>query len=302
MKTDIAVVAGFSSDVSHSISKDFLKRLAVRFTISPSSSQMSVIQIGSNANIAIKLNSVTNLADFSAAVNELKFAGNAKSMDQALRTAFEQSFEARNGMRIDAEQVLVLVTDLRSDNPTAIKAALALYKEAGIRVIVISTDGQVIPENLIDNNVEMVVLKSFDELKSEEFLDRTTNSICHLAGIDSVFKLILSWIIKLKQYFPFKRLVCVFNSKISKSINLINGTVDVLHYSLILFRLFYHSLCRVVIHLYIVTFLFPFIHVFSSTSVTLMETFWHSEMAILNLKIFSNEYSSEIIYFFCMCS
>ena len=180
LKVDVAIAVGFSSEIGYSFSKAYMKELAERLNISPSSSQISVIQFGKTTNLKIKFSSV---GDFSSTVDGLKFPGAGRSINKALRTAYDQSF---SGMRNEAEQVLLLVTDVLPSKPTDLKATLKLYKEAGIKVMILSKNKLPVPSDLLGNAVEMVVLRSIDMLTSEEILDRTTNTICHAAGMESV--------------------------------------------------------------------------------------------------------------------
>ena len=179
LKVDVAIAIGFSSEIGYDSSKAYMKELAERLNVSPSSSQISVLQFGKTTNLKIKFGSV---GDFGSAVDGLKYPGAARSINKVLRTAYDLSF---SGMRSEAEQVLLLVTDVLPSTSTDLKATLKLYKEAGIKVMILSTNKLPIPSDLVGNAVEMVILRSIDMLTSEEVLDRTTNTICHAAGMES---------------------------------------------------------------------------------------------------------------------
>ena len=179
LKADVTIAVGFSSEVGYNFSKTFMKGLAERLTRPSSSSQIGVVQFGRTADLKIRFNSA---GDFGSAVNGLKFPGKAGSINKAMRLAYEQSFNVKNGMRNEAEQILVLVTDVNSADSAALKATLSIYREAGIKVIVVSTDKLVIPSDVIGSGIEMVIVKNFDRITSDEVLDMATNSICHSAG------------------------------------------------------------------------------------------------------------------------
>ena len=187
LKADVTFAIGFSSDTGFRPSKDFMKQLAGRLTMSPASSLMSVIQFGTDTDLRIKFNSVKNLQDFSSAVDRLTFSGKADSFDKALQTAYGKAISAKDGMRDEAGQVLVLVTDVNYDDSTAIRKSLVPFKEAGIKVLIISTNSRVIPKDLMDNTVNLFSITSFEELTTPKLLDQITNSICHGAGMDSLF-------------------------------------------------------------------------------------------------------------------
>ena len=188
LKADVAFAVGFSSEIGFNSSKVFMKELTDRLTVSPSSSQISIVQFGKYTDLKVKFNSV---GDVNEAVNGLTFPGKSKSIEKALRMAYEQSFNVRNGMRKDTEQILVLITDINSADSRAVKNTLSLYKEAGIKVLVIATNKLVVPRDVIGSGVEMVIVKNFDEITSEEVLDKVTIGVCHAAGMESVLLLTL---------------------------------------------------------------------------------------------------------------
>ena len=185
LMTDVTFAVGFLSESDFSLAKVFMKQLAGRFNVSTSSLQMSVVQFGRDADLAVKLKDATSQRDFTTAVNQLKFSGRAESIKSALKTAYQQSFSTRNGMRNRAEQILIVITNVQSIDPKDARESLMPYQEAGIKVIIISTDKQIIPTDLINNGVELLTVKSLGALDSEEVLDETSSRVCHGAGKSS---------------------------------------------------------------------------------------------------------------------
>ena len=184
LNPDIAFAVGLSSSKAAQFNRfrDFIKLVAKRFKISPNNAQASVVQFSDTADLSIKLNASPSWRYFASFVSRLRYTGEGQRIDSGLRTAYDQAFSAKNGMRMTSQQVLVLVTDMEQNDQSLFQPALRLFVEAGIRVIAISLKDQVIPKNLLQVGIDVLKPKSFDDLTSFRFIDDVTQMICHSAG------------------------------------------------------------------------------------------------------------------------
>ena len=189
LNPDIAFAVGLSSVKSSQFSRlrNFITLIAKRFKISPNNAQASVVQFSDTADLSIKLNASPSWRYFASFVNRLRYTGEGKRVDSGLRTAYDQAFSAKNGMRITSQQVLVLVTDMEQDDQSLLQPALRLFTEAGIHVIAVSLKDQVIPSNLMQVGIDVLKPKSLDDLTSVKFIDDVTQLICHSAGNFDLF-------------------------------------------------------------------------------------------------------------------
>eukprot|EP00794_Sanderia_malayensis_P005383 gene5383-6056_t len=194
---DCAAVAdvGFIVDSSGSLSreygkeKDFVKEVASGLDISSKGSHVGVVLFSYHAKLSIKFSDYTNYKDFESAVDNLPLLKSTTRIDKALTLAYDQMFNERNGMRVKAPKVLILLTDgAQSNEPGAVapKKAVARFHDADIKVIVIGIGSKVNRQELksiVTSEDNLYIAEDFDRLKSKEFVKTIIGSTCLQASV-----------------------------------------------------------------------------------------------------------------------
>jgi Mg-chelatase subunit ChlD len=181
---------GFLLDSSGSLKadyqreKDFMKTLTKSFGISKHGSRASVITFSGKADLSIKFNHHYDTATFNNAVDRIPYLDDITRLDLALRRAQSQMFLPENGARLDAQDVLILLTDGAqtegngAEHPGDIANEL---RKSGVKILVVGIGSETNPtelEHMAGNRSNVYSAKSFDELMGGEFLKRITDESC----------------------------------------------------------------------------------------------------------------------------
>ena len=112
-------------------------------------------------------------SSFAENVDKLPYWGRTTKIDLGLEVALEEMFQEYNGMRPNASQTMVILTDGRQ---TSKRLRFDLWREklnnAGIRVLVIGV-GNVNKRDLrhlVNHDKDFYIAKDFDVLLSDEFM------------------------------------------------------------------------------------------------------------------------------------
>ena len=185
---------GFIVDSSGSLrrdyskEKDFVNLLAENLNISRLGSHVSVVLFSYYAELKIKFSDYTNIDDFKSAVNALPLMKSTTRIDKALKTAYDEMFNERNGMRVRVPKVLVLLTDgeqTKDRDAVAPSKVVQRFHDAGIKVVVVGIGRSVNPSELrtlVRAEKDLFLAKDFDQLKSLDFVDSITGTTCLQTG------------------------------------------------------------------------------------------------------------------------
>ena len=152
--------------------------------LSQSGTHSALVLFSYYAYLKIKFSDFYNGKDFQKAVNTLPLLGSTTRIDRALNLAYNEMFNAANGMRANVPRIVVLLTDgEQTDGDDAISPAEAVkpFHKAGIKVIVIGI-GPGIKRNelltIVKSPEDLYFAKSFDQLKSASFVGNITDATC----------------------------------------------------------------------------------------------------------------------------
>ena len=182
---DVLFAIGTTTEQQHRLAKKIVIELAGRLKISSSHSQAGIIQFNREATLEHKLARSKSTTDFQSVVDRLRFQGPVSSIKIALQKAYHEGFQQQNGMRVDSQQVLVLISDLFTQAPSFLQPELDQFKEAGIEVIAIGLGNVILPKALLNELTQQFVLEAAETHATREVLDGAAESICRAAGTNN---------------------------------------------------------------------------------------------------------------------
>ena len=185
---------GFIVDSSGSLArhyakeKEFVKLVARNLDVSDRGSHVAVVLFSYHSELSIKFSDYNNADGFGRAVDNLPLMKSTTRIDKALRTAYNEMFSERNGMRIKVPKILVLLTDgeqTRDADAVSPSQIIQKFHDADIKVIVVGIGRGVNPaelRSLVKSQDNLYLAKDFEQLKSTEFVDGITGSACLQTG------------------------------------------------------------------------------------------------------------------------
>ena len=188
-KADIGFILDSSGSLRNEYhkEKEFLKLLAATANIGPDDGRAGVVTFSDKALHSIKLNEHTDISSFDAAVDRIPLLGSITRIDLALRLAQKELFSPENGGRPNVPETLILLTDgsqtKTSDSEDPGDVADEILK-SGVQIIVIGIGkvGAGINKEELDHMAggdgKAYIVKSFDELQDEEFVDKLSEETC----------------------------------------------------------------------------------------------------------------------------
>ena len=180
--------ASVTSNTDLSNEKQYIKRLLQRFQVSKSGARTGLVSFSDRAALSIKLSDHYNLDNFTDAVSKLSLK---KSLipfrvGQALKVAYTELFNERNGARRNVPQLIILLTSSgQSKNDPGASKDISAVHEAGIKVIVLGIGSAVNQRQMTDVGKDpenIFFVKDFKELTSEEFIKKTSFRACLNTG------------------------------------------------------------------------------------------------------------------------
>ena len=184
---------GFIMDSSGSLrseyhkEKQFLNEVAESFGLSQGGTRAGVVTFSFSAEHSIKLNDHYNVSSFKDSVDAIPLMGRTTRIDRALQLAYDQMFTIRNGGRIGAPKVLILLTDgsqtasADAEDPAEIASDI---RASGIRLIVVGIGEGVDKQELLkigDGRDNVYTAESFDQLIEGDFIKSITTKSCKTA-------------------------------------------------------------------------------------------------------------------------
>ena len=168
-RIDVGIVMDASGSVwpNWEDEQGFVTDLASEINISPSGGQASVTVFSSDATVNIKFSDYQDYTSFQIAVNDLKHVMGGTRIDRALEVAYNDMFNATNGMRPNVPKLLVFITDGFHNGPDFNYTMWGnMFRERQIKVIVVGI-GKVDTKNLVklvENETDMHTVSNFTSL------------------------------------------------------------------------------------------------------------------------------------------
>ena len=185
---------GFIVDSSGSVTneygkeKDFVSQMIQQLQLSSNGTHSALVLFSDSAALKIKFSDYQNVRDFQRAVQELPLMGSTTRIDKALKLAYNDMFNAANGMRPNVPKILVLLTDgeqTRRHDSISPSEAVKPFHKAGIKVVVIGIGSDVKRDELltiVKYPKDLYFAETFDELKSDSFVKNITDATCKATG------------------------------------------------------------------------------------------------------------------------
>ena len=108
----------------------FFADLAGLFKIGEDDTRVSVLVFSESARLVFPLNRFSNFADIQQEIRNIPFEGQTSNVPEALQQADLQCFNAANGDRPDADNMIIITTN---DNPFPVDRDRALQIARGLR-------------------------------------------------------------------------------------------------------------------------------------------------------------------------
>ena len=163
---------------------------------------MAVVLFSFYSELSIKFTDHTNANDFKRAVDALRLMRSTTRIDRALKTAYNEMFNEKNGMRVTVPKVLILLTDgeqTKGADAVPPEQVVQKFHDAGIKVIVIGIGKGVNSLELgkmVKSRENLYLAKDFDQLKSGQFVDNIIGSTCLETGMRSFAALLYTKVTK----------------------------------------------------------------------------------------------------------
>ena len=98
--------------------KDFVAHFAQSFDIGPNKVQIGVVTFANSPHNEFNLNTYHNKHDLITAINKIHYSSGGTQTDTALSYVAANSFKAQAGDRPGVANILIVMTDGQSNNPT----------------------------------------------------------------------------------------------------------------------------------------------------------------------------------------
>lgn len=183
---------GFIVDSSGSLrneydkEKEFVQGMVNQLSKNQVSIRAALVLFSTTASLEIKFSDYNGEKQFNQKVAKLPLLGSTTRIDRALDIAYQQMFNAKNGMRPSVLKVLVLLTDgKQTEMFDAVKPSIAAqpFHSDGIRVVAIGIGPAVDPdelESIVLRPDALYLAKDFNELKTTGFVSGITDASCEI--------------------------------------------------------------------------------------------------------------------------
>lgn len=182
----------FVMDMSSSITsknypkeKDFVKKVADTFSISPTKTDVGVVTYNRDAKLWISFGQYNNNDDFKKAVDAIPYWGGSTRIDNGLEMAAVELFGTIKGERAKLPNVLILLTDGKQNSDpraTPLEDAVLPLFQLGVKVFAIGVGDQVSRDELrliVEKEQDIFTVNDFDDLlaKSHQIARATCDEV-----------------------------------------------------------------------------------------------------------------------------
>ena len=201
----------FVMDMSSSITsknypkeKDFVKKVADTFSISPTKTDVGVVTYNRDAKLWISFGQYNNNGDFKKAVDAIPYWGGSTRIDNGLEMAAVELFGTIKGERAKLPNVLILLTDGKQNSDpraTPLEDAVLPLFQLGVKMFAIGVGDQVSRDELrliVEKDQDIFTVNDFDDLlaKSHQIARATCDEV---KATERKLKLVLALLFKLKE-------------------------------------------------------------------------------------------------------
>ncbi|XP_063427267.1 collagen alpha-1(XII) chain-like [Mytilus trossulus] len=117
--------------------KSFVSNSVSHFTIGPNDAQVGVITFSSQPHFQFALNKHTDKSSLSNAIQNIPYQSGGTNTDIALTYIEKNTFTSASGNRIDARDILVIITDGKSAHPPKTAFEANRLKQRNVEIIVV---------------------------------------------------------------------------------------------------------------------------------------------------------------------
>ncbi|VDI22372.1 collagen, type XII, alpha [Mytilus galloprovincialis] len=117
--------------------KSFVSNSVSHFTIGSNDAQVGAITFSSQPHFQFALNKHTDKSSLSNAIQKIPYQSGGTNTDIALTYVEKNTFTAASGDRIDAQDILVIITDGKSSHPPQTALEANRLKQRNVEIIVV---------------------------------------------------------------------------------------------------------------------------------------------------------------------
>lgn len=128
--------------------KNFMNRVINGLVVSIENVQVAVVTFGSQANVLFHLNTHSNKINIVSAIDSMTSSASSVATDEALKLTRDDVISRKNGARIGAAQVTVLLTRSPPDNMKATQQEAALLIDHDVTLFTIAIGSAINPNDL----------------------------------------------------------------------------------------------------------------------------------------------------------
>ena len=117
--------------------KNFIADFAGTFDIGPNAVRVGVVTFASAANNEFTLNAFQNRDETINAINSIEYIFGGTRTDLALKYATENSFTVASGDRPEVPNILIVITDGKSNEPELTRQESDILHQLGVKVFAV---------------------------------------------------------------------------------------------------------------------------------------------------------------------
>lgn len=186
-RADIAFLIDSSStnEASFEKEKQFIKNVVRTFEISDTGVHISLVSLNSNVSKPVQFIETQTASDFLRLIDDLKFFGKSKRIDEALRVAYNGLVSPNHDVKADTPQVLVILTDgihvEHGSKQESLSHAVLPFHEAGIKIVVagvLSTSKVKDFDNIVKSPNDLILVDDLDSLVTNRVTNQVAAAAC----------------------------------------------------------------------------------------------------------------------------
>lgn len=136
--SDILFILDGSGSIGYGnfyLMKEYVVKMIMNQDIEGGLARVALMTVSDSAVIQFKLNSFTNRLDMAAAIRATPYPAGSFALDQGFSSSRQNIFNQAAGDRSDKPNIIVVITDGSSNNPSLTINEASLNKQAGHRII-----------------------------------------------------------------------------------------------------------------------------------------------------------------------
>ena len=171
-RTDLAFAidgSGSMGDDGFSKAKRFVKTLISSFKVSNKGTHVGLIRFSTRSKLVFKFSDFYSQVDINEAIDDIEWTEGGTKTEIALRMARTQLYTAAGGTRLGDKifKLFILLTDGRSEYPSAVAKEALLLKQLGVHVMAVGIGkytNKIELESIATSKNDVIGVVSFREL------------------------------------------------------------------------------------------------------------------------------------------